>query len=990
MEPHFLNALLPTVEHIISIGDHQQLRPQINNFSLSMESQTSAPYQLDRSQFERLSVGEPGRPPFPVSQLNVQRRMRPQISNLIRATIYPRLVDHESTRNLPDVVGMRHNVFFLDHDNLQDGGSNDTQQKSHSNAWGFNITFALVRHIVRQGTYKSSDIAVLTPYTGQLQSLRAKFRSEFEIVLNDRDEEALVKEGFVDTEVGASDTLASQAVKKPLAKKHMGDLLRHTSPRRSATVDNFQGEETKIVIVSLVRSNKEKKVGFLRTSNRINVLLSRAQHGLYLIGNAETYANVPMWNDVLGLLRADAAVGRQFSLCCPRHPDTEIEASRPEDFERRSPEGGCQLICNQRLDDCGHQCLARCHSDSMHQRTTFIATLPKKLPRSHAALLSRKSYQDVTTLSAFDAPRTSHQKPSDARRLVMLYCSVDILVQALAVVATKRITLVSQLSAIAYASRYVEEASELATTPAHDPTMMVRTVTHVLHHARFNVLILNAHVPATKLVAHVSSAVPGHANIKRCANLLTCGHQCPSICGETCPEEYCQLCSTKQDNRVDLLEMKSYNEIDLDETPIVVLGCGHFFTAETLDGMIGMSQVYDTDGYGEFTCLKDPSSELSKAIPRCPDCNSAIRQHVTQRYKRIINRAVIDEMSKRFIVSGQEGLQKLKLKIEELDQKLESSRAQILGLLDRASKHRTQALTPGAQAEMKKLLLDNNMIAISATSDVTYFRRSTLDRNQPAKKLHDATVYAARQAATLDGEMAGLTITPGIPKPARDRRITLGGFAADLKCRSIILSHLFTITQALNSNAAGAVIKNVGGNPSQQYASFLQDCRTLIEDCKHASLPKLSVESTCYFGKVARALQMYSHASKSDIDKATPVVHEAIALLETAKELCKQPFKDADVLSIAVDNILGLLGKEWYEEVTVAELAAIKQAMVSGSGGIATHSGHWYNCENGHPFAIGECGMPMEQARCIECGARIGGQNHSAVEGVTRADQMER
>ncbi|KAG4430773.1 hypothetical protein IFR05_013742 [Cadophora sp. M221] len=301
VEPHFLTALLPNVEHMISIGDHRQLRPQINNCNLPFESQAGAPYQLDRSQFERLSVGEPGRPPFPVSQLNVQRRMRPQISNLIRATVYPRLIDHESTRNIPDVIGMRSNVFFLDHQNLEDGCSNDNQQKSHSNAWEVDMTHALVRHIVRQGVYSSSDIAVLTPYTGQLQALRAKFHNEFEIVLSDRDEEALTKEGFIDGDLGGSNDLASQSEKKPLAKKHMSELL------RLATVDNFQGEEAKVVIVSLVRSNHEKKVGFLKTSNRINALLSRAQHGLYLIGNAETYSNVSMWNDVLGLLRADDA-----------------------------------------------------------------------------------------------------------------------------------------------------------------------------------------------------------------------------------------------------------------------------------------------------------------------------------------------------------------------------------------------------------------------------------------------------------------------------------------------------------------------------------------------------------------------------------------------------------------------------------------------------------------------------------------------------------
>jgi hypothetical protein len=88
---------------------------------------------------------------------------------------------------------------------------------------------------------------------------------------------------------------------------------------------------------------------------------------------------------------------------------------------------------------------------------------------------------------------------------------------------------------------------------------------------------------------------------KRCSRMLSCGHQCPGICGETCPEEYCQICSDRKEARVDLLEMKSYSEIDLNETPIVVLGCGHFFTAESLDGHIGMAEVYVQDGYVSST-----------------------------------------------------------------------------------------------------------------------------------------------------------------------------------------------------------------------------------------------------------------------------------------------------------------------------------------------------------------------------------------------------
>ncbi|KAK0646769.1 hypothetical protein B0T16DRAFT_493683 [Cercophora newfieldiana] len=94
---------------------------------------------------------------------------------------------------------------------------------------------------------------------------------------------------------------------------------------RLATVDNFQGEEAQVVIVSLVRSNESRKVGFLRTKNRINVLLSRAQHGLHLIGNKDTYTHVPMWATVHSQLEAIGAVGTAFNLCCPRHTETPIQ-----------------------------------------------------------------------------------------------------------------------------------------------------------------------------------------------------------------------------------------------------------------------------------------------------------------------------------------------------------------------------------------------------------------------------------------------------------------------------------------------------------------------------------------------------------------------------------------------------------------------------------------------------------------------------------------
>nr|XP_045015373.1 E3 ubiquitin-protein ligase RNF213 [Jaculus jaculus] len=37
----------------------------------------------------------------------------------------------------------------------------------------------------------------------------------------------------------------------------------------------------------------------------------------------------------------------------------------------------------------------------------------------------------------------------------------------------------------------------------------------------------------------------------------------------------------------------------------------------------------------------------------------------------------------------------------------------------------------------------------------------------------------------------------------------------------------------------------------------------------------------------------------------------------------------------------------------------------------------WYTCPNGHPCSVGECGKPMEHSFCVDCGAQIGGSNHT-------------
>lgn len=444
----------------------------------------------------------------------------------------------------------------------------------------------------------------------------------------------------------------------------------------------------------------------------------------------------------------------------------------------------------------------------------------------------------------------------------------------------------------------------------------------------------------------------------------------------------------KQDARVDLLEMKTYAEIDVNETPIVVLGCGHFFTAETLDHLIGMHDVYVTNKFCQFTGFVDISGALASKIPQCPDCRCPVRQYVTQRYNRVINRAVIDELSKRFLVNGQTELRGLENQVDGLEKEFEKSRSDITNYLRLA----TNGNLVGPATNVAKGIQTRYDASRRLDKDIRSFLRKVEDRYQPAQKLHEATVHANRvnKSKYLDEALASLSIRDTVPPVEREYRVTLGGRMVQIKAECVVLEDKFRIAGALKSAFSGEIAKLPGGSPDRLTKPFLQICATFIMDCNTKSLPKLAVEASLYFARIAWLYQSSGLSDNSDKEKATEYVKEARELLEKALELCKQPFQNVEQLKKAAEESIKLLRREWYEAVTPEELAAIKQAMVSGLQGIATHSGHWYNCVNGHPFAIGECGMPMEQARCPECGALIGGSNHQAVAGVTRAMDMER
>lgn len=75
-------------------------------------------------------------------------------------------------------------------------------------------------------------------------------------------------------------------------------------------MDKYQGEENEIILLSLVRSNDEGKIGFLSIENRVCVALSRAKRGLFIIGNMDMLSQKSeLWNEIKETLERQYSIG---------------------------------------------------------------------------------------------------------------------------------------------------------------------------------------------------------------------------------------------------------------------------------------------------------------------------------------------------------------------------------------------------------------------------------------------------------------------------------------------------------------------------------------------------------------------------------------------------------------------------------------------------------------------------------------------------------
>ena len=310
LESHVVTALPPKCKQLILIGDHQQLRPTTSTYHMAKN------YGLDISLFERFIKNG-----FPYSRLEEQHRMRPEIAKIMSTVFYNGLKNHTAVTKYPkNVLGLEKNLFFLTHNYLEQGAlEGEVATKSKVNLHESAILLHIARYLLHNG-YKKNQITILTTYLGQLFEIRKIQNAKF-----------LDLEGIC-----------------------------------TAVVDNFQGEENDIILLSLVRSNHEGSIGFLSVQSRVCVALSRARHGLYIVGNMSELASVSsVWKSIRAMLMESDMLGESLQLVCKIHDKNTKTIKVPENFEKLVNRG-CEEACNEVLR-CGHTCLLLCHTeDRMH------------------------------------------------------------------------------------------------------------------------------------------------------------------------------------------------------------------------------------------------------------------------------------------------------------------------------------------------------------------------------------------------------------------------------------------------------------------------------------------------------------------------------------------------------------------------------------------------------------------------------------------------
>jgi superfamily I DNA and/or RNA helicase len=262
---------------VVFAGDHCQLPPTVKCYEALKGG-------LGKTLMERIVEQKPE----VVTLLTIQYRMHEEIMRFSSDWFYHNMVESAPEVKFRSILDLDRPMTWIDTETLpvrEENGQNSekNQKEEHSSIYSlpsqggagggslYNLSEARLTLLALQAYYEMIgkerilserlDVGIISPYRAQVQLLRS------------------------------------------LIKKN--EFFKPFRPLVTVnTVDGFQGQERDIIVISLVRSNDEGQIGFLRDLRRMNVAITRARMKLIILGDRSTLCRHPFYRKLWDYIQA--------------------------------------------------------------------------------------------------------------------------------------------------------------------------------------------------------------------------------------------------------------------------------------------------------------------------------------------------------------------------------------------------------------------------------------------------------------------------------------------------------------------------------------------------------------------------------------------------------------------------------------------------------------------------------------------------------------
>lgn len=242
-------------QRVVLAGDHCQLPPTVKSIAALKAG-------LGTTLMERLVDLKPES----VSLLRVQYRMNEEIVRFSSDWFYGGQVESAPDVKFRSILDLDVPMEWVSSSELMDGAS-------------------------------SSDLSFREEFVGATFGRINKAEAELTLLMLERYFERIGKTRVLNErlDVGIISPYRAQVqyLRQRLKKHEYFKPFRHLITVN--TVDGFQGQERDIILISLVRSNDEGQIGFLRDLRRMNVAITRARMKLIILGDAATMTRHPFY-----------------------------------------------------------------------------------------------------------------------------------------------------------------------------------------------------------------------------------------------------------------------------------------------------------------------------------------------------------------------------------------------------------------------------------------------------------------------------------------------------------------------------------------------------------------------------------------------------------------------------------------------------------------------------------------------------------------------